>query len=148
MKEFTTQRLLIQTNLELTKNEILIKKEKNENILIQPSLIDLKPSKIENSGFKCCLANEPNIMVAHIAFIFQRGKTEISYGTEQEYQNRGFMTEALPACIKWIYENNYKDEIYALVNNNPYSERVLIKCGFKFDYQDKDGKWYIYSLLT
>ncbi|MEN8906865.1 MAG: GNAT family protein [Clostridiales bacterium] len=62
---------------------------------------------------------------------------ELSYKTDEEYQNKGYMTEALNAYMYWIfYQNKYKiKSVFAMVSkNNLPSKKVLKKIGFNVKF--------------
>ena len=60
-----------------------------------------------------------------------KGEVIIGYGTEESYQNKGYMTEAISGLIKWIFENPKALSIVADTDkNNGPSHRVLEKNGF------------------
>jgi len=60
-----------------------------------------------------------------------RGEVIIGYGTNEAYQNKGYMTEAIKGLIKWIFENPKALSIVADTDkNNVASHKVLEKNGF------------------
>ena len=59
------------------------------------------------------------------------GIAEIGYGITEEYQNRGFATEAVDATVKWALKQSGVTRIEAETEpDNKASRRVLEKCGF------------------
>jgi [ribosomal protein S5]-alanine N-acetyltransferase len=59
------------------------------------------------------------------------GEVIIGYGTNNAYQNRGYMTEAVEGLVKWIFTNPKAVSIFADTDKtNVASHRVLIKNGF------------------
>jgi len=60
-----------------------------------------------------------------------RGEVIIGYGTNEAYQNKGYMTEAISGLIKWIFDNPKALSIIADTDkDNVPSHRVLEKNGF------------------
>ena len=63
-----------------------------------------------------------------------KGVTEIGYGISEEYQNKGYATEAVKAISEWVFNNPNVTVIEAETENeNIASIRVLEKCGFITD---------------
>lgn len=59
------------------------------------------------------------------------GMAEIGYGIAEEYQGRGFATEAVKAVLVWAFQNPNVMAIEAeTATENIASKRVLEKCGF------------------
>jgi predicted acetyltransferase len=71
------------------------------------------------------------------------GKVEIGYGIHEEFQNRGYMTEAISAFCKWAFEKGGVKIITAeTAKDNHASFSVLEKNGFtKFDENDEFYYW-------
>lgn len=57
---------------------------------------------------------------------------EIGYGIYDEFQGRGYATEAAKLAIKWAFEHSDVKAVEAETDpDNAASQRVLEKCGFK-----------------
>lgn len=68
-----------------------------------------------------CMYGEPNA----------EGEVEIGYGTHDEFQNKGFMTEIVSGIIKWIAAQSIVKSIIASTDKvNTASFKVLEKNGF------------------
>ena len=68
-----------------------------------------------------CIVGEPNV----------EGEIEIGYGTYKEFQNRGFMTEAVGGMIKWAEtQAKVKSIIASTDKDNIASYTILIKNKF------------------
>lgn len=66
----------------------------------------------------------------------ENGVTETGYGILNEYQGKGYATEAVKAALSWAFSQADVVEIEAETEiNNFASQRVLYKCGFT-----KNGK--------
>jgi [ribosomal protein S5]-alanine N-acetyltransferase len=70
------------------------------------------------------------------------GKVEIGYGTNEEYQNRGYMTEAVGAICRAAFETGKVKKIIAeTAKDNESSFGVLIKNDFR-KYTENDEFYY------
>jgi [ribosomal protein S5]-alanine N-acetyltransferase len=80
-------------------------------------------SKTENKMVgDLCIVGEPN----------EKGEIEIGYGTYEEFQNLGFMTELVSGIIKWAKNQPKIKSIIASTDEmNVASFRVLEKNQFK-----------------
>ncbi|MBO4916222.1 MAG: GNAT family N-acetyltransferase [Oscillospiraceae bacterium] len=59
------------------------------------------------------------------------GSVEIGYGISDEYQRRGYATEAVSAAVRWAQEQTGVERVEAEAEaDNLASLRVLEKCGF------------------
>jgi len=77
---------------------------------------------------------EKNIMVGDLCFVGEPdadGEIEIGYGTYEEFQRKGFMTEAVGGMIRWAKK---QPEIKAIIastdKSNAASSSVLVKNNF------------------
>ncbi len=69
-----------------------------------------------------CIVGEPN----------DKGEIEIGYGTYDEFQRKGFMTEAVGAIIKWAgNQNNVRAILADTQKSNIASYRILLKNNFR-----------------
>ena len=63
--------------------------------------------------------------------IDDKGIVEIGYGINEGYENKGYMTEAVRAIVKWASEQPNVNQIEAEAEkDNIESIRVLEKCNF------------------
>lgn len=133
-----TKRMIVKTNARLINRKIIFPD--------QPShinILDIKPSIGENTGFMFYDKSDHRQLICHIALRDDRKPNEITYGTQETYRNKGYMQEALNAFIKWIFKNTDICKLYALISNNPTSEKVLINQGFiKENQNDNRHIWY------
>ena len=59
------------------------------------------------------------------------GSVEIGYGISEEYQGRGYATEAVDAMVSWALRQPEVGRVEAETEpDNKASQRVLEKCGF------------------
>ena len=76
------------------------------------------------------------------------GIYELGYSLNEDYWNKGIMTEAATALIDYAFRelNAYEIDAGCFLNNTR-SERVLLKCGFKYigihkkDYKNYDNRY-------
>lgn len=72
----------------------------------------------------------------------RNGKVEIGYGTNEEYQNRGYMTEAVEAICRTAFETGKVKRIIAeTAKDNTASFGVLEKNDFK-KYTENNEFYY------
>ncbi len=64
------------------------------------------------NGFLIRDKNDQNI--GHITVLFKREPYELSVGVKEEYREKGYMKEALGACIEWIFNNCNTDFVTGL----------------------------------
>jgi len=57
------------------------------------------------------------------------GTTEIGYGIDPAYQNKGYMSEAVQALVDWAFTHPFCNIITATDVENPASKRLLEKLG-------------------
>ena len=75
------------------------------------------------------------------------GETEIGYGIDPPFQNRGYMTEALAAVCSWAKgRDNVRTITAGTETNNTASQRVLEKNGFSLSSCDGDLTYWRTSL--
>ncbi len=68
-----------------------------------------------------CFKNKPSI----------EGKIEIGYGTNENFRNKGFMTEAVEEISQWALSQEEVNEVIAETDRDNYpSQKVLQKCNF------------------
>lgn len=80
------------------------------------------------------ISKEENRMVGDLCFVGEpnsKGEVEIGYGTYEEFQNRGFMTEAVSSIINWAkMQPSVKSIIASTDKSNDASFKILIKNNF------------------
>ena len=76
----------------------------------------------------------------------QSGAAEIGYGIDSDYQNQGYMTEAVKGMIQWAFQDPRCDRIIApgTQRENLASNRVLQKVGMRVYQEDPETlSWHI-----
>jgi predicted acetyltransferase len=72
------------------------------------------------------------------------GSTEIGYGIDAAYQNKGYMSEAVQALIDWAFTHPFCTVITATEVENPASHRLLEKLGAQIvDRTSESTSWKI-----
>jgi len=72
------------------------------------------------------------------------GSTEIGYGIDSVYQNKGYMSEAVRTLINWAFTHPFCKEITATEVYNPASKRLLEKLGaIQTEDNEKFTSWKI-----
>lgn len=140
LKEFETTRLIIKTEIKIENNNPVLNHQRTGP---EVDIFNLEEHKIEENGF-VCYSRDSGQKVCHIGLSEYQNKIEISYGTEDAFRGKGYMSEALPAVISWLFTHTAITKIYARIGDNPISEHILIKNHFKQVDEEyhKDGKLY------
>ena len=115
--------------VEVEKNEILKKayKEMLEGCLNYPG------NYLWYTLWFMELKDSENEIIGTLSFkgIDDKGIVEIGYGINEGYENKGYMTEAVRAIVKWASEQPNVNQIEAEAEkDNIESIRVLEKCNF------------------
>lgn len=120
-----TERLFLKSNCKLLDSTIVLPEIKHYR-----SILDIEPAIAEDSGFAIYLKSGE--LIGHIAFDSKRNRFELSVGIEEEYQKKGYMSEAQRAIIPWIFENSNTDKIWALLGGitDEASRKILERTGF------------------
>jgi ribosomal-protein-alanine N-acetyltransferase len=72
------------------------------------------------------------------------GSTEIGYGIDPAYQNKGYMSEAIKALVEWALGHPYCNTVTATAVENPASRRLLEKLGAQLVEENKESSsWKI-----
>lgn len=122
-----SQTLIDQETCDAITNDLLPNLEDpNKDPLFYTLWIVIGKSELAIVG-GICFHGEPDEM----------GEVEIGYGTDEDYRNKGIMTEAIAGMIQWI-SNNKKVEIIKAetVPGNISSARVLEKNDFITDQKN------------
>ena len=75
-------------------------------------IFSLKPSTGRESAFWFYDKENPDAKICHVGITWQRGRTEVSYGTETPYRRKGFMQEALVAFLEWFSTNTSENILW------------------------------------
>ena len=59
----------------------------------------------------------------------ESGSSEIGYGIDPAYQNKGYMSEAVKALVDWAFLHPFCQRVTATTVENPASRRLLEKLG-------------------
>jgi ribosomal-protein-alanine N-acetyltransferase len=66
----------------------------------------------------------------------ENGSTEIGYGIDPAYQNKGYTSEAVQALVDWAPGNTICNRVTATEVENPASRRLLKKLGAHLTGED------------
>jgi len=67
----------------------------------------------------------------------ESGSSEIGYGIDPAYQNKGYMTEAVKALVDWALQHPFCNTVTATTAKNPASRRLLEKLGARLTFEDE-----------
>jgi [ribosomal protein S5]-alanine N-acetyltransferase len=67
----------------------------------------------------------------------ESGSSEIGYGIDSAYQNKGYMGEAVRALVDWALGHPLCQRVTALAVENPASRRLLEKLGARLLAEDE-----------
>jgi len=130
-------------DLALKPSKSLIDKETQEAILndLLPNLSDLTKDPLFYTMWIIIERREKSI-IGGICFHGQpdkNGEVEIGYGIDNEYRNKGYMTETISGFILWAKTRGEIETIKAITDKvNLSSIQVLKKNNFKISEQDDD----------
>lgn len=145
MVEFYTKRMIAKSDIIIEKGFFC--EEKPDKI---SDILKLESMTGKENGFIFYDKDKPEEKICHIGFVSQRDRFEISYGTEKEYRDKGFMTEAVEALCQWIFQSTNYEKIWALPSNS-ISVRVLEKNDFIKDEKVSDEInmfWYFKKSIS
>jgi len=66
----------------------------------------------------------------------ENGSTEIGYGIDPAYQNKGYTSEAVRALVEWAFQHPFCKVVTATTVENLASSRVLEKLGARLVAED------------
>jgi RimJ/RimL family protein N-acetyltransferase len=67
----------------------------------------------------------------------ENGSTEIGYGIDPAFQNKGYISETVQALVNWAFEKPGCTRVTATEVENPASRRLLEKLGARLYAQDE-----------
>jgi ribosomal-protein-alanine N-acetyltransferase len=133
----------LASDLGLKPSESLIAIETQEAILndLLPNLSDLTKNPLFYTMWIIIEKNEKAI-IGGICFHGEpdeRGEVEIGFGIDNDYRNKGYMTETISGLINWIHKRDDIKTIKALTDKtNQPSIQVLKKNNFKNSGEDEN----------
>lgn len=138
-------------DLGLTPSISLIDKETQEAILndLLPNLSDLTKDPLFYTMW-IVIEKDEKAIIGGICFHGEpdnNGEVEIGYGIDNDYRNKGYMTETIAGLIHWAKNRNEIKTIKALTDkSNLPSLQVLKKNNFKISEQDENTFTMKYEL--
>jgi len=137
----------LEIELDLNTTSRVISEELKEALAqtILPNVADDSKNYLFSTLWTMILKTE-NKMVGDLCFMGEpneKGEAEIGYGTYEEFQGKGYMTEAVRAMIEWAAEQEHVKTIVASTEKtNEASFTVLQKNGFqKYGEDDVMFHW-------
>jgi len=137
----------LETELNLNKTSRSISRELKEALeqTILPQVADIKKNYLYSTLWTV-ISKTDNKMVGDLCFVGEPnadGEIEIGYGTYDEFQRRGFMTEAVAGMIEWAKQQPEVKAIIASTDKtNVASYSVLLKNNFtKIGETDELYNW-------
>lgn len=98
------------------------------------------------STFWTIIDKHKKVMIGDICFKGapnELGEVEVGYGTHSDFQNKGFMTEALGAVVQWaMRQPNVKAILAETKNENLPSQKTLLKNNFVVFKQVGNMIWW------
>jgi len=88
----------------------------------------------EPSSWGICL-NDDDVVIGTIGFMWiqpENAAAEVGYSLARAHWNKGYMTEALAALLRYAFEEMELNRVEAMYEtSNPASGAVMRKCGMK-----------------
>lgn len=115
--------------------------------IILPAVLKSEPNHLFSTLWT--LINEKeNVLIGDLCFkgkVNKMGEIEIGYGTHEQFQNRGYMTEAILGMLTWLKNYPMVRVVTAETKTeNSASIRTLEKIGFKLGRQSENScYWYL-----
>ena len=143
MFEFETDRLLIRTNMAIDNGEFKYLYRNRGK-----SIDQFEPTQDGDNEFAIMSKENRNVRYGGIGIVIKENAKiiEIKYSIKDEFQHRGYITEALNAIVQWIFTNTGIEKIEANCIHETSVHILRDIVGFKFDRIDeryRDHKWYV-----
>lgn len=138
METSQCENMLMKTNLMVVGGEIVCPSKTAR------SLLDIEPSISEDGAFVFYDKSNTSKQICKIAYTQKRGKPELYYDTEVEFQEKGNMTNAMKCVLEWLSKNGFKNALWLLIApDNIPSLKIAhrYKLTRKEDYIDSMN-WY------
>jgi ribosomal-protein-alanine N-acetyltransferase len=142
----------LEAELGLTRSEKFMTAELRQTIEknIIPSIIH-NPSLILYSTLWIIIHKDQNVIVGDAGFKGppnEEGMIEIGYGTYPSYENKGYMTEALAAIIKWTFAQSGIQMILAHTLKDDLAwHQVLLKNCFSAFQETENTLWWKLKII-
>lgn len=118
---------------------------------LKQSRIEAEPASLLYNTYFIIILKELNCAIGSLSLKGNpdaEGLVEVGYAIDSEYQNRGFMREALQGFLDAIMQIKEVSGVNACtsVDNMP-SQKVLLACGFDCIYANNDMLVWRYTSL-
>ena len=111
---------------------------------ILPNVMDTS-KRIHFCTIWTIILKQDNRMIGDLCFVGEPdelGRVEIGYGTYEDFQGKGYMTEAVGALVQWaLVQPGVKSAVASTEKNNIPSFRVLEKNEFH-KYEETETLYY------
>lgn len=88
-----------------------------------------------------CLKSNGKLIGSIDVVGYINGNPEIGYCLARKYWNKGYMTEACLAFLKYLFRIGFRKILIEAKADNIASNRVIEKCGFSFTHQETRTPW-------
>lgn len=143
MFEVMTDRLFIFTNMTVDNGQLKYT-ERN----MGKSIVQLEASQNGDNEFAILSKENISVRFGGVGIVIKNDAKviEIKFSIKDEYQRKGYITEALYAIVQWIFTLTYVERIEAQCIHKLSAHILQDKIGFKFDRideQNSKNEWYV-----
>ena len=107
----------------------------HDSIDVTKFILNLWVKEYENPNtirFAITLKDSNEVIGAIDVVNYVNGNPEIGYCLSRKHWNKGYMSEACNAFIKYLFDKGFNKIVIEANVNNIASNKVIMKCGFKF----------------
>lgn len=113
-----------------------------------PSLLDIKPTEVEDGGFVFYDKKDSEKEICKIAYTEASGKNELRYETKPDYRRKGYMTKAMILALEWMRQHSVKGCLWLLISKNNVPSQKIAQ---RFDFIpvgcfNGEQEWYCLDL--
>ena len=111
----------------------------HENVDVTKQIINIWLKEYDNPNthrFAITIKDNGELIGSIDVARYINGKPEIGYCLSRKHWNKGYMTEAFTAFIKYLNNLGFKELLIEAVAENIGSNRVIEKCGFTFTHKE------------
>lgn len=118
---------------------------------LKATRIEEEPASLLYNTYFIIILKESNCVIGSLGLKGKpdlEGLIEVGYGIDSDYQNKGYMREALDAFLIWVMKLKEVSGVNACTSkSNIPSHKVLMDCGFDKIYTDNDMIVWRYTCL-
>lgn len=145
MINYKTRRLICYSDMEVVNGKLMEKaREFSLDFFRAPNLLSVDEKRMPYEVTFCDTEN-PERLICSICYFKKRDRYELTWTTTEDYQQKGYMTEALKSWIDWMFTNTEETQLWALISStNLPSIKTALKCGFTlYDCISNVSAWYL-----